>query len=113
MTTAETLTRQLADALADLASDCLYPADVAAKLLAAGCAGQPNECCTCPVAIWLAKRLNLPSDWALIVDEDEATIMPGAEEYEALPAALLPGVIAEFIRQFDRHCEDYPDLVAS
>jgi hypothetical protein len=112
MHTTKILTRKLEDALADLAKDCLYPVEVAARLLAAGCTGQPNECSTCPVAVWLAKRLDLPSDFSVVVDESEATLIPDRDEFAPMPVAALPGVIGEFIRQFDRQPEDYPDLVA-
>jgi hypothetical protein len=63
------------------------------------------------VAVWLTRSLTLPDGCSLIVDETEATIGSGGDGFDVMPAAVLPGVVAEFIRQFDQHPEDYPELI--
>lgn len=105
---------QVAAALAALAEGCETAADVAAKLLTAGCKGEQAGCYTCPTAVWLARNLPDADRLYLAVDSGYVTarwLTPDglnrrsgvpATDYEIwLDPVPLPPVLRAFVDDFD------------
>ena len=113
----ETLTRDLEArldaALADLADGCPRPSDIAAKLAAAGCKGVRRGCCSCPVAVWLARQLGLPDDLLVNVGVDLAWIEAGDNPGDEVACAVVPPVVAIFVGIFDQDSRGFPELEAA
>jgi hypothetical protein len=91
--------QQLESALADLASGGNADA-VAERLRADGVVGWRNACMTCPVAVWLTRRLGA---W---VEVSRFTALTELWQVE------MPRPVQEFIGAFDwRNGHPYADLV--
>lgn len=101
------LTGRLETALADLASGCPRPSDIARKLETAGCKGHRKGCYSCPVAVWLLQQLDLDDGLVVNVGLDLAVIETGQET--VLAEALVPPVVAVFIGMFDH--DSFAELV--
>jgi hypothetical protein len=105
------LTRQLQQALNELdLSDVTMVADF---LLARNCLGNAGDCCTCPVAVFLCRRLRIDDETTIHVDEGGATWtpkVPGAG-LEAIHHgwAALPDVVSNFISDLD-NTDRFDDL---
>lgn len=106
----------LAAALGELAAGCLTPGEVAGKLHQAGCRGERDNTCGCPVAVWVTRRVRIPLGQALIVGSDNVEIVAAAEGVmtqagmgDVLATATVPRVVAQFIGEFD-HTGRWPYL---
>ena len=109
---ARDLETRLNAALAELADGCLRPSDVGWKLAEAGCKGVRRGCCSCPVAVWLTRKLALDDSMSVNVGMDltwiESSDDPGGE----LACAVVPSVVASFIGIFEQDSSGYPELAA-
>jgi hypothetical protein len=112
---------QVAAALASLADGCRTAADVAAKLLTAGCKGERASCYTCPITEWLTRNLPDADRLDLSVDGNDVTACwrdlgsldrgPGVlPDYEIeLPPVPLPLILGRFVAAFDEG-DVFPEL---
>jgi hypothetical protein len=96
------LSARLETALAELADGCPRSSDIAAKLGAAGCQGLRRGCRTCPVAVWLTRKLALPDHLLIFAGVDLAWIETAGDPESELGSAVIPPVVAMFIGMFDR-----------
>jgi hypothetical protein len=102
------LTAKLREALAELDA-CATAEEVAAKLLSEGCKGVRADCATCPVAVWICRKLGrVLADGDVLVHDDCAYLMDPRTGRQGLVDLTAP--VQAFIRRMDR-CW-YPELVA-
>ncbi len=102
----EDLSGRLEAALAELADGCRLGSDVAAKLTSADCKGFRRGCRTCPVAVWLTRKLGLPAHLLIFAGVDLAWVEDASIPNAELASAHVPPVVALFIGQFDRNSFD-------
>jgi hypothetical protein len=101
--------RLLSAALAELAEGCQTPDDVPARLLDAECWGTRGDCYTCPIAVWLRRRLG-PEDHpeAVSVNHLYATWAWTTFPHPVAEAAM-PAVLQKFVTEFDK-ARAWPEL---